>query len=867
MTPLDALTRWLHTQAAGRRLVLVNDLAGLVAWPGELPGERDAAAWTVVPALGDLDFRLRYEPLRHGDARVLVVRRRAEVFLADVEARAARRGLSVDLTPRFLLAAATGRSDWPAWIDGEAALVSEHFGPLVRLARRDAGSDDEALLLRAATGLDLTAPLDTADAWQALYERAGLLATLLRRRSPLAARLARWVSGQAAPTAWVDLDEPAAAARLVWLTAVLGPHVAQLEQVLPKLYPGARRLTGEDATAVARVAYRLARRNRKLAAAQLAQAEAVLAGPLREATVRTLGLTDPARAAQVLRRETRSGLLTLFALRTLLDAVAADEPLHQLVLEPDLDGLLARVDELSESRVVAANAQLLRALLRLDRARRRLTALLDETPPERCAEQTAALLVDTEVGTLETDLRLAARLLTRDAVSDPRWHPRPDTQRHKCAVRAWCHLVDLARQALDAWEERFAASLGVPPPSAERGPLRVAQVWDEVVEPLRREPDVRRVTVVLAAGLTWEAWERTVAPGLAARCDHHAQAALAQAPAAGEPSLRRALAGARWDEDWRRCEWRRLVALARPGLGLRHAARPPQALTALASEGCLSWVGASAGLRVVAVDLLAQAPCGLAPADHERRLAALGEALTGLVGARGDEAVVVVSTGGAVWCGESRTQALAGEVLAPRCVALAPEQAAGTATWHAVDESGRALCFARGRDRLTPSGKGPALAAGGLSPAELVVPVAVLTPVPAGDRSAVMVGALAAPDRVRSGEPTQALLACALAGGALAEVAELRLSVAPDTTVRCRAVPCHTTLDCDERRLVPLTFALELPPGETHAEVVLEASCRVGARSFRRRARCTVWHAEETAPARRTTLVTGVEESHGRVHR
>ena len=123
MGPTEAIARWLAETAPDAQLVVLGDPHGLL-------DQLDLPGWTVWFAESNLRFRLDWQA-RAADERHVVVRRRAEVFTADLEAAAGDRQV-LDLTPRGLLALASGHDDWPTWLDREPGLVSACFRPLVR---------------------------------------------------------------------------------------------------------------------------------------------------------------------------------------------------------------------------------------------------------------------------------------------------------------------------------------------------------------------------------------------------------------------------------------------------------------------------------------------------------------------------------------------------------------------------------------------------------------------------------------------------------------------------------------------------------------------------------------------------------------
>ncbi|MBI5833557.1 MAG: hypothetical protein HZB16_14755 [Armatimonadetes bacterium] len=830
MGPSEVIARWLADSAPDARLVILGDSHGLL-------DQLDPPGWTVWFAESNLRFRLDWRG-RDRAARHLVVRRRAEVFTTDLEAVASLDGLVLDVTPRGLLALGSGHDDWPAWLDREPALVNACFRGLTRARRRlrtPTPDELEEMVVRAVLGFDPAQTVEPADAWQALYERAPLLAGLQSRRCPLAVRLRDWLSRQPAPLCWVDLSDPQPAARLTWLVALLGPHVANVGEELPRIYPGAARLAGVDATAVARVAYRLASANRKLAASQQALAEAALTGPLRAALCRALRIEEIEVAALVVRRELRCGPLALMALRVLLEACATDRLADDPRLECDLDSLDQRADELSESRAVRAHARLLRALLRLDRGRHRLTAPRPEEGLATRQARALAWMVDTEIDTLGQDAVAAAQALTRNSVAEPGWRPRPDAGRHKAVLRSLYHRVELAREALAGFEggcrEAWLALSGLD------GEHQVDGTWDYLVKPLLAEPDQPRVTVLLVAGLPWRAWGDCLAGPLAEVSDCHVRAVAASLPAAAEESLRRAVAAGLSEGE----SWPKLLRTARPELALRTCA-VPRALAGLAEEGCVAHAAAGGQLRLVAVNLLAGPATGVPVERWRRRLDLLAEAGVALARSRRAEVIVLLGTSGAVRCREAAGLSLSGQVLAPRCVA-ADGQVNERDDVLEMIVGGRRLWCAMGADRLAPAAREAVMADGGLSLDEMVVPCAVLSPVPVGERATVLVGGLAVPDPVPAGRLVEAAVVCTLTGGALAELAQVRLELPG-------AKPVSATLDLGEPKRLTVPFRLNLPPGIDQRELTLEAEIRVGRRVFRRRAPVTVTSAlwEECRP-------------------
>lgn len=842
MTPTEALALYLEKHHLDRPIVLVEDPLALLELPGRLPGRRDPLV--VVPARGNVDFRLRYEPLRETSTRLLVVRQRADVYLPDVERRAADEGAHVHATPRFLLREATGEEHWPEWVDQEEDLVREHFDSVTRVyrswRRQDSGpltsSVAERLLLRALMGIDIGQRVDVADAWQAFFGSERELRRLHRRGSRVARALQAWLASQRPPVGWLVLDDPTAAVRLTWLVALLQPYLPDLTEALPRLYPGAQPLRGGDATAVARVAYRLERLAPELAAAQRDAAEAVIEGPLRAAVVRLLRLTEPTAAADLLRRERRSGHLLLYALRTLLSAAAADTPLASVTGDLDLDPLIAS-SACSHAPAVRAHARLLRSLLRLERVRRRLIAAGAPSDPVDRVRRALTLFVDGELSFADADLAAARDALLDNALAETCWDPLVVADRHKAVVTALYHQVCAAEECLLTHERDVAEA--VVAMDCEAGLPLVTTAWDEHLTPLLESEGGPRRTVFLVAGLPWAAAREMVTGPLGARYDARLQVLLAPLPPASEWSLRRALAGTRWRPECARLDWYQLLAACRGELALRRARRLPRALEPLVSDGLVRFAATSRQLCVIGIDLMAGHLGGVPVAEHQRRLDALATALTAYAGSgRRDERVIVMGTSGGVRCSEGPGLAVAEAAYGARCVVsdaarAVPGAVAVEAAALGLSAPGAAAWLATGRHRLAPAVAGSVIADGGLSLHELAVPLMLLTPLPRGEASEVVVSDLVVADELASGVPAEAVVYVTLVGGALAELAVLE-SELPGTE------PQTATLDLGQRRRLAIRFTPTLEPPAERGELTIEVTCRVGPRRFRRRATAVV---------------------------
>lgn len=842
MTAGEVIVRHLRSAAAGVSAVLIDDPHGLLRLPAEIRTRDDLRPLTVVTAAGNLSFRRRLEALRGQELRLCVVRQRAEVYLPDVEALANDGGLRLQASPSAILSLATG-DRWPAWVDGEAELVAGRLAAMVQARRRfrhvsDTPLDDgdvERLLLHGLLGCDIDERNDVADAWLAVCRELPRIGRLHQRRSRLAARLTDWLRRQRAPLRWVKLTDPSAAVRLTWLVAVLLPHLPDLAALLPRVYPGARLLEGEDPTAIARVAYRCERRAAELATEQCAAAESVIAGPLRDAAVRFLRLRDPGGATELLRREERSGLLVIMALRTLLGAVAADQPLDAARLLPQLEALATRRDGLTMRDAVAAHLDLLRAVLRLEAVRRRLAELGDEP------DAPVGVFVESGADGLDDDLAVARSALCDNALAVTDWDPVPDPERHKAVVAGLFHLVQMAEQAGQRLES-----------AADRRPDGdLPTAWDERLSPALEARGQPRATILLVGGLGWAAW-RQVGSVAGRRYDVDVRPLVAALPASAELSLRKVIAGAAWGPEQTTSGWEALLSQSRPELHLRPG-RTPQALGPLREAGLLRWQRTSRERCLAVIDLFAGAPGGLSPAEYQRRVGLLAAALVALADSgRRDELVALLSVSGAVRTAASAGLALPGQAYGAR--AIVTDSAADETLPFDPRElglpavAGERLLVATGRQRLAPCAAGTAMADGGATLAERVVPFALLTPHDSAGGAELTVGTLLAPEQVGAGLPFEVGLWVTLTGGALAEEATLRLS-GPTPAV------CGVTLDLNEPRWLGLEVTL---PAGDHA---LEVELRAGRRLLRRRAVCRAVEetrlAGETPPRSRTREPAG----------
>ncbi len=819
MTAGEVMVRHLRTAAGGATAVLIDDPHGLLRLPAEIRTRDDLRPLTVVTATGNLSFRRRLEALGEQELRLCVVRQRAEVYLPDIEAVVNAGGLRLQASPSGILSLATG-DRWPVWVDGEAELVAGRLAAIVQARRRfrhvsDTPLDDgdvERLLLHGLLGCDIDEPNDVADAWLAVCRELPSIGRLHQRGSRLAARLTAWLARQRAPLRWVKLTDPSAAVRLTWLVAVLLPHLPDLAALLPRVYPGARLLEGEDPTAIARVAYRCERRSAELASEQCAAAEGVIAGPLRDGVVRFLRLRDPAGAIELLRREERSGLLVIMALRTLLGAVAADQPLDTARLLPPLDALATRLDSLTLRDAVAAHLDLLRAVLRLEAVRRRLAEAGDEPGDP------VGLFVDSGADGLDGDLAVARAALCDNALAVTDWDPVPDPERHKAVVAGLFHLVQMTEQAGLRLEAAADPSPGGDVPTA----------WDDYLAPALEARGQPRATLLLVGGLGWAGW-RQVAAVAGRRYDVAARPLVAALPAAAEVSLRKAIAGAAWRPELATTGWEALFSLARPELRLRRG-RAPQALEPLRAAGLVRWQRTSRERCLAVIDLFAGAPGGLSPGEYQRRVGLLAAALAALAeSGRRDELVALLGVSGAARTTSAAGLALPGQAYGAR--AMVTDAAADEALRLDPREvglpaaPGERLLVATGRHRLAPCAAGTVMADGGATLAERIVPFALLTPHAGAGGAELAVGTLLAPEQVNAGEPFEVGLWVTLTGGALAEEASLHLG-GPTPAV------CGVTLDLDEPRWLGLEVTL--PAGEHTLEVEL----RAGRRLLRRRASC-----------------------------
>lgn len=811
----DALGRWLADRAPGARVVVLADLGGLLDGL-ELPG------WTLWRVKSNLGFRLDW-PQRDPAARHLIIRRAHEGWLADVEAEAAAQGGLLSLAPRELLAAAGGHpADWPAWLDREPALVGNYFRELARVgaaAGAASPAERERIVANALLGFDLDADQEPAVAWTALAQRTEVLAQLAARRCPLIALLHSWLAQQSVPLVWLDPAEPTSAVRLTWLVALLAPHLPEPGENLLAIYPSAGRLGAADLSALSRVALHLQRADRRLAQSQQAIAEATLLGPVRLGLVRVLGLADPERAPAaalaILRREHRCGPLALFALRVLLEAVALDSLPPLPGLETELERLLARLDDFSERRAVRHHAQLLRALLRIERGRAQLAAGLPDARPEPALRWSLEQLAVSSLALLGEELATARRCLTSNSLAEPDWRPEVDIGAHKMLLSRLYQRVEVAQNTYDEFETTcLDAWLHQPSP---------LDVWDQHLAPLINEPHRPPMTLVLVAGLPWRAWSQHLARLCAEQAECHARPLPVAPPAAGASALLRAAAGRAGSG-----AWLTQLRAGRPEHAWRRAAKP-RAFAPLDAEGCVCASVGADGLRIVAVDLLANAPAGTPTETWQRRVELLGQGLAALSRTRRSDLLVLAGVSGATACALAAGRPVPGEPWSARCVAVDDSAASPPPEVRELRVDGARVWAARGPQRLVASTRAAVMADGGLSLDELVTPLVTLTPITQDDQALVQVSGLAVAPTLPAGQPAQATVLCTLAGGALVELVEARL-------LQPEGEPFSVWIDLAEPRRLAFSFTPQLPPDQDEADLLLEAELRLIRRTYVRRA-------------------------------
>lgn len=235
------------------RLLLVDDFLHLLHFP---PGQplripQGEAEWQVLLAESNLAFRSVYEPLRRRPGRYLILRRRPDVLLPDVEERASREGAHLRVTPASLLERATDVA-WPEEVNLCDALVRERFGEVVEaFAQWRATSSqgfglEEAMdvLLAAILGVNWFVSLEAPYLWAAFFRHRSLLEEWGRRVPPLGQRLRQRLQAQGPPLSWLAEGRPEVASRTLWLTAWLAQYREDASASLPLLYPAGLWLKG-----------------------------------------------------------------------------------------------------------------------------------------------------------------------------------------------------------------------------------------------------------------------------------------------------------------------------------------------------------------------------------------------------------------------------------------------------------------------------------------------------------------------------------------------------------------------------------------------------------------------------------------------
>jgi len=876
MTPSDVVRNWVDRHT-GHRLLLVDDFYDLVAWPDPLAGPPPEETFRrVIEAWGNLGFRARYEPLRDTTVPLLILRKRPDCFLPDVEAQLTDPQQRVRVTPQWLLQQATGDETWPPAVDSYFEVCREHFEALLlahrrfrrqpRLAFHDQGlglGEENLLdvLLSALLDLDLWSQPAPTVFWHRFFAGEPNYAALSQHFPSLAQRFMDWIRQQPAPVSWLTEHEPRALVTILGLTHLLEPHLADPVALLRQLNPRTFWLPDLSLDLLQRFCSDLEAYDPELFKQHLDVAEAALDGPLRAGLLEALPLDDPGRALAFLGEPCRSPRLLIMALRTLLD-----QGVHHPTEIPEADwetGLrqgFAGAERLAGRQHEPTLRLHLRALAALRTVVRSQPgpepSQLSRWPPAQQLKTLLSWTVASNLLGLATAAGELSHLLREEDLHDPRFSARENkTAFQQLVSTLWSQARQVRAQVQEAdrlFGQALATSVG-DWAQLETIPL-VHRFWSHFFLPLWREQGQPASVVVVFQGLRWDLWEQVLRPALADRFEARAQPMVGILPGVGDVALRRFLAGDRWQPAYWTWPLPSVLAAALPGL--RVNARPP-ARPGLPEEWALFQLAAGP-LEVVGVTLLDPAGVpfpGVAEALTDPEAARqLGAQFRPWLESFPPEALlIIVSTHGFTAVAQPLTWPSAEKVrfLSARCAVVPkdiplpdtesfepPELGLPPRLFPEIRPSApsQTLLFATGSRYFAgvTEGHPPSFAGGGLSLAELVVPVVVLTPQPQPDQSLVEVSGLIVADEYQDGKPGELALLLALRGGALMDVATVACNLSP-------ASPLTVPLEAGTRKRVALSFTPHLDPGaQPVVELPVEVLVTVGPTQQRRLGRIRV---------------------------
>jgi len=841
----------------------------------------------VLTAWGNLGFRLAYEPLREQQAPVIIVRKRPEVFLPDVEARLQSPEHHLRITPQWLLQQATADAEWPAVVDNYFTLLPAQWDSWLqahaRFRRRKpqgfSESDLNDLLISAWLDLDLTGQPDPVKVWQRFFATREAQAEMQRRFPRLWNHWLAWLTAQPAPVSWLAEGSPESIVHLIGWVYLLVPHVEDPVALLSRVYPGMRWRQGLSADRVERFVTALEKQFPRLAQAQMDAAEEALMPGLFGAVLNQLGLEEVAAARELARREQRSPRLLIAALRKMVFHLAQHPDDLQ---SPEWRDAMARWQERNaawEHRrngpALAKHGRLFHILITLHQSRQQvqnLLARLPRVPPSQLPKALVSAYVESHLYTIPSTLEELQALLLDDDLNDPRFSPQegPEALR-RLVVRLWewGQEVGRLREELEALFLRAVAQ-NYPRWLEDPAIPWLGRFWARTFHPWWQERGKPPVALFLCHGLSWDLWERVLRPGLEETFLVRSQPWVVPLPALPALTLPRWLAGEAWQPADLQADPAALAQRSIPGQIFTKARWPHPADV---EEGIVGQHWVSEGITLTEIhlsnstgQLRSEVAAALTQERAARRFSARFQALLDTVPR---EALIFLVSGGGFVVPKRRIawDPPPGTVfLAPRCAvgggeSIPAEAVVFTAAELGLPPTALASGGAEGAEAATPlfllvprehcfAGAGEAggtadrpaslrtrrsgACGGGLSLDEWIVPGAVLLPRPPARGVEIDLSSPVVAEEYRAGQPGELSIVLHLRSGALAEVALVACDVPG-------AAPAMVGLEVGVRKPVRLSFVPLLEPGpEAVVELPVQVTVKVAGEEYRRVARIRV---------------------------
>lgn len=695
MSPSEVVWEVLERSCPPAAVVLVDDFLDLLERPEAVvcpPAEgRLFVSWQtrrVLTAWGNLGFRLAYEPLREEEAPVIIVRKRPEVFLPDVEARLQSPQHRLRITPQWLLQQATGDEEWPAVVDNYFTLLPTQWDSWLqthaRFRRRKpqgfSESDLNDLLISAWLDLDLDGKPDPVTVWQRFFVSREAQAEMQQRFPRLWDHWLAWLSRQPPPVSWLAEGSAESISHLLEWVYFLAPHAKDPVALLSQVYPGIRWRRELPATLVERFITALEKQFPRLAHAQMDEAEEALVPGLFARLMAQLGLDQVAAAWALAQREQRSPRLLIAVLRKVIFHLAQHP---EAISAPEWRAGLAHGqkrsvawEHRSNGPALAKHVRLLNTLITLHQAQQQVQnvlAQLSHRPPSQLPRILIAAYVDAQIYTVSPALEDLQALLRDDDINDPRFSPQEGREALRgLTLRLWEQGKEVARLRQEV-ETVFLRAVvqNYPRWMNDSGIPWLTRFWTRTFRPLWEERGKPPAALFLCYGLSWDLWERVLRPVVEEDFLVRSQPWVVPLPVLPPFTLSRWLAGEAWRPADLQADPADLAQRAVPGQTFSLARWPHPADV---EEGIVGRHWVSEGVTITEIHLGTPAgplrpevAAALTDEREARRLAARFRALLG-VAPRG-ALIFLVSGGGFVltkrriaWAPPSPLQ-----FLSPRC--------------------------------------------------------------------------------------------------------------------------------------------------------------------------------------------------------